>query len=146
MQALIAVGQDPFATHYHELAQTDTSGVQLLTLEVSESGGRIRFLKRLIEGIANSSYGLNVARMAGIKREVLQTARKFQKQHFAEYDLGSRQGDLFTQAGFDEFDGPSMNEGQEEALQRLSSFSVEHSSPIDALLLIRELQTLIDRS
>ncbi len=147
MQALIAVGSKTlFATHYHELAQTDTSGVQLLTLEVSESGGRIRFLKRVIEGIANSSYGLNVARMAGIKREVLQTARKFQKQHFAEYDLGSRQGDLFTQAGFDEFDGPSMNEGQEEALQRLSSFSVEHSSPIDALLLIRELQTLIDRS
>ncbi len=147
MQTLIALGSKTlFATHYHELAQTDTSGVQLLTLEVSESGGRIRFLKRVIEGIANSSYGLNVARMAGIKREVLQTARRFQKQHFAEYDLGGRQGDLFTQAGLDEFEFPQLDEGQEEALERLATFSVEHSSPIDALLLIRELQQLLSRS
>ena len=65
MQTLIERGSKTlFATHYHELAQTDTSRIQLLTLEVSESGGRIRFLRRVITGIANSSYGLNVARMA----------------------------------------------------------------------------------
>ena len=77
MQALIAVGSKTlFATHYHELAQTDTSGVQLLTLEVSESGE-----DPLSSGSSRNHkapHGLNVARMAGIKREVLQTARKFQ--------------------------------------------------------------------
>jgi DNA mismatch repair protein MutS len=147
MQDLIDLGSKTlFATHYHELAQTDTSRVQLLTLEVSESGGKIRFLKRVIEGIANSSYGLNVARMAGIRRDVLQRARRFQKQHFAEYDLGSRQGDLFTQAGLDEFDGPAIAEDEQEALERLRTFSVEHSSPIDALLLVRELQELLKDS
>ncbi len=144
MQTLIERGSKTlFATHYHELAQTDTSRIQLLTLEVSESGGRIRFLRRVITGIANSSYGLNVARMAGISRQVLAQARRFQKQHFAEYDLGGQQGDLFTSVGLDEFDQVALSAEEEEVLSRLRSFSVEHSSPIDALLLIRELKGLL---
>lgn len=147
MRRLIALGAKTlFATHYHELAHTDTSSVQLLTLEVSESGSRIRFLKRVIDGIANSSYGLNVARMAGIGRDVLKEARHFQRQHFAEYDLGSQQGNLFTAIGIDDDESFFHNEGEEEeVLSRLRSYAVEHSSPIDALLLVKELQEMLKR-
>ncbi|WP_332446938.1 DNA mismatch repair protein MutS [Sphaerochaeta sp.] len=137
MQQLLDMGSKTlFATHYHELARIDTSSIQLLTLQVSENNGEVRFLRRVIEGIANSSYGLNVAKMAGISREVLKMARSFQKQHFAEYDLASQQPDLFSIA-----DEPSQfDEQQIEVLSQIESFSIEQSSPLDALIFLKKLQ------
>lgn len=129
-----------FATHYHELARIDTSAIQLLTLQVSEMGGQVRFLRRVIEGIANSSYGLNVARMAGIGREVLTHARTFQKQHFAEYDLGSIQPDLFSAIGDESPQHVLYDETEQEVLHQLRSFSVEQSSPLQALLFLKTIQ------
>ncbi|HBO35758.1 MAG TPA: DNA mismatch repair protein MutS [Sphaerochaeta sp.] len=129
-----------FATHYHELARIDTSAIQLLTLQVSEQGGQVRFLRRVIEGIANSSYGLNVARMAGIGREVLAHARTFQKQHFAEYDLMSIQPDLFSAVSEDSSQQVYYDETEQEVLHQLRSFSIEQSTPLQAVLFLKELQ------
>lgn len=132
-----------FATHYHELARIDTSAIQLLTLQVSEQGGQVRFLRRVVEGIANSSYGLNVARMAGIGRDVLTHARTFQKQHFAEYDFISVQPDLFSAINEDSSQHIYYDESEQEALHRLRSFSIERSSPLEALLFLKGLQEML---
>lgn len=132
-----------FATHYHELARIDTSAIQLLTLQVSEQGGQVRFLRRVVEGIANSSYGLNVARMAGIGRDVLTHARTFQKQHFAEYDFISVQPDLFSAINEDSPQHIYYDESEQEALHRLRSFSIEQSSPLEALLFLKGLQEML---
>ncbi len=141
MQRLMEIGAKTlFATHYHELARIDTSLIQLLTLQVQETSGQIRFLRRVIEGIANSSYGLQVAKMAGVGRDVLKQARHFQKQHFAEYDLQAMQPDLFSTVAQEFSDVFTVPEAEEEVIQELLSFSIEHSSPLEALLLIKKLQ------
>ncbi len=141
MQRLVALeAKTLFATHYHELAHTDTTHIQLLTLQVLEQGGKIQFLRKVIDGIATSSYGLNVARMAGIKAPVIRDARRFQKQHFALYEAESHQGDLFS-AVADEMDEYwQSNPIHEEVIEELNTLTVDHLSPVEALLKLQELQ------
>ncbi len=65
-----------FATHYHELTQLGDllSGVRNLNVAVQESGERIVFLRRLEEGGANRSYGIQVARLAGFSPRLIARA------------------------------------------------------------------------
>jgi len=141
MQQLLKIGSKTlFATHYHELARIDTSDLQLLTLQVTEMGSEIHFLRKVMEGIANSSYGLNVAKMAGVGRDVLKQARIFQKQHFADYDLQNLQPDLFSAAEDESGAYLHVSEQEEEVLDLLQSFSLDQSSPVEALLFLKKLQ------
>ena len=90
-----------FATHYHELTMIDTSRMQLLTLEVNQEKNNIVFLRKVIGGVAESSYGLHVAKMAGVPSSVIREASAFQKKHFADYNsspMSSSQLDLFIDA------------------------------------------------
>jgi DNA mismatch repair protein MutS len=76
-----------FATHYHELVELAKTKPRLrnANVEVRESGGEIVFLHRIIPGGADQSYGIHVARLAGVPAEVLARAREIlaflEKQH-----------------------------------------------------------------
>jgi len=146
MQTLLEIGAKTlFATHYHELAHLDNSQVQLLTLQVLDQGGRITFVRKVIEGIANSSYGLNVAKMAGVPASSLRKARYFQKRHFAEYGIASPQLELFADNEQQSYtDLPSLSEEEEAVLTKIREFSVERSSPLTALVLLQELKALLE--
>ena len=63
-----------FATHYHELTKIDNKKLINLHLEVMENTGDIIFLKKVVEGAAGNSYGLHVAKLAGIPGSVLHRA------------------------------------------------------------------------
>ena len=67
-----------FATHYHELTQLGDllPGVKNMNVAVREVGDAVVFLRRLVEGGADRSYGIQVARLAGIPDEVLARARE----------------------------------------------------------------------
>lgn len=67
-----------FATHYHEMTELAKMrpGVKNLQVAVSESKGEIVFLRRVIPGSANKSYGIEVARLAGLPRLVVERARE----------------------------------------------------------------------
>ena len=65
-----------FATHYHELTRLTHESLQLLCLEVLETSGEVIFLKRIKEGASENSYGLHVARLAGIPQKVIDRAAK----------------------------------------------------------------------
>ena len=67
-----------FATHYHELTELSKlrPGVRNYQVAVSESGGRIVFLRRVIPGCASKSYGIEVARLAGLPRQVVERAQE----------------------------------------------------------------------
>jgi DNA mismatch repair protein MutS len=67
-----------FATHYHELTSMDHPGMRNLSMAVLENEGEIVFLKRLKDGPAAGSYGLHVAKLAGIPGEVLAKAKSLQ--------------------------------------------------------------------
>ena len=65
-----------FATHYHELTvlEEDIPGVKNLNVEVSETGGNVVFLHKIAEGSASRSYGIQVARLAGVPSGLLERA------------------------------------------------------------------------
>ena len=67
-----------FATHYHELTKLEEkiSGIKNLTIDVVEENNEIQFTHRIIEGAANRSYGIQVAKIAGIPKDVLSSAQK----------------------------------------------------------------------
>ncbi|MFA5698167.1 MAG: DNA mismatch repair protein MutS [Sphaerochaeta sp.] len=137
-QLILMRSKTLFATHYHELARTEVQDIQLLTLEVLEQGKQIRFLRRVIDGVANSSYGLNVAKMAGIHSRVLKDAQRFQRQHFAEYDLASTQMNLFSSDHSENHS--SMSSIEAHILQQIEEFALEHATPVDALIFLKDLQ------
>ena len=67
-----------FATHYHELTDLSLTmkGVKNYNVLVKESGDRIAFLRRIVPGAADKSYGIQVARLAGLPAEVITRARE----------------------------------------------------------------------
>ena len=65
-----------FATHYHELTKTKFPGVRNLTIKVAETDGDIVFLHKIIDGVASRSYGVHVAKMAGMPASVIESAMK----------------------------------------------------------------------
>lgn len=67
-----------FATHYHELTELSKMrpGVKNFQVAVSESGGEITFLRRVVSGSASKSYGIEVARLAGLPGSVVERARE----------------------------------------------------------------------
>ena len=67
-----------FATHYHELTALDgrISGVHNMNIAATESKGEILFTRRLVPGPADKSYGIEVARLAGVPQNVVQRAKK----------------------------------------------------------------------
>ena len=67
-----------FATHYHHLTELSESleGVRNLSMAVKEQGSDIVFLRKVVEGKANKSYGIQVAKLAGIPHEVIGRAEE----------------------------------------------------------------------
>ena len=68
-----------FATHYHELVPIaeKLSGVRNVQVEVSEQGESVRFTHRLVPGASGSSFGIEVARLAGIPEKVKMRAKRY---------------------------------------------------------------------
>jgi DNA mismatch repair protein MutS len=69
-----------FATHYHELSMLSHPGLANRSMEVLNQGGEIVFLRRLKEGSAAESYGLHVARLAGLGEDVLVRAAEIMER------------------------------------------------------------------
>ena len=124
-----------FATHYHELTMLDTSDIQLLHMAVREERNSITFLRKAEKGAAQSSYGIHVAKLAGLPKEVIREATLFQKRHFADYAFDSAQGDLFI--GSDDDREKSVSS---EILEALEIFDTDSSTPLEALMFITELK------
>jgi DNA mismatch repair protein MutS len=72
-----------FATHYHELTELEQllPGVRNVHVSVQEAGNEIIFLRRVEAGSANKSYGIEVARLAGLPNEVIARAREILRRH-----------------------------------------------------------------
>jgi DNA mismatch repair protein MutS len=68
-----------FATHYRELGIANMPGVSCKCMEAVEEGGEVLFTRRLLDGIAKSSYGCHVARMAGIPEPVVERAMEIMR-------------------------------------------------------------------
>jgi DNA mismatch repair protein MutS len=129
-----------FATHYHEL--TDLAqrfkGVRNLNVAVREWEDQVVFLHRIVEGGTDRSYGIHVARLAGVPQEVLERARQLLSelavQHVGTAKLlkGRRTQD---QDQMELFVDPAK-----EIARMLAATKLEELSPIQAFDLLRELK------
>ena len=63
-----------FATHYHELTRMENASLRLLCMDVLEDNGSVTFLRKVKEGASENSYGIHVARLAGVPSEVIERA------------------------------------------------------------------------
>jgi DNA mismatch repair protein MutS len=136
-----------FATHYHELTELADllSAVKNVHVSVKETPNEIVFLRRVEPGSADKSYGIEVARLAGLPRSVIERAREVLLRHEQnEHELsetlspgvngsGSHNGDqavLFTAL-------------DREVIEKLRGADLDQLKPLDALNLLAELKKQI---
>ncbi len=136
-----------FATHYHELTELASLLPRVVnrTLAVKEWEDRIVFLRRVVPGSADKSYGIQVARLAGLPPRVLDRAEEVLGNLEAqEYDLAGRPRLARGKRGPKERTGDGqlgLFSGQEEqVVARLRDADPDRMSPLDALNLLHELR------
>jgi DNA mismatch repair protein MutS len=153
-----------FATHYHELTELADllTGVQNVHVSVRETPNEIIFLRRVEPGSADKSYGIEVARLAGLPRSVIERAREVLKKHEqSEHALSetlspgalddpsaSMAGSLTGAA----ISSPHRRNGHQEVLftaldravlDKLRAADLDQLKPLDALNLLAELKKQI---
>jgi DNA mismatch repair protein MutS len=137
-----------FATHYHEL--TDLSerfkGVRNLNVSVREWEDQVIFLHRIVEGGTDRSYGIHVARLAGVPRAVLDRARQLlgelAVQHVGRPRISrSRKSDR----GADESQLPLFVDPAQELKQALLSLKLDDLTPVQTFDLLRQWKQKYDK-
>jgi len=130
-----------FATHYHELSELEERlpGVVNYNATVVESGDRVIFLRKIIRGSTDNSYGIEVARMAGMPNEVIQRAREIMSG-LEKKDVSIADRALSVQESMQ----ISLFDESESLLQKaLQAIDLERLTPIEALLELEKLQKLL---
>jgi DNA mismatch repair protein MutS len=135
-----------FATHYHELTELADrlSGVKNFHVSVKESGGGIVFLRKVAEGPADKSYGIEVAKLAGLPSDVIHRAREV----LAEHESAERSA--VTHLARDESAGPApiqltiFTPLSQKVVDRIKQTDLNSISPLEALNLLHELKRQID--
>jgi DNA mismatch repair protein MutS len=132
-----------FATHYHELTLiTDLlPSAVAYNVAVKEVGDQIVFLRHLEPGGADRSYGVQVARLAGLPREVLERARQILRDlERGDGDLGPLGRRGRTPESVDRSQLSLFTVGESPLLERLRSLDPEAMTPLEALALLAELK------
>jgi DNA mismatch repair protein MutS len=129
-----------FATHYHELADLarTRSGVRNAHFEVREWKGEVVFLRRLVPGEVSRSYGIEVARLAGLPTRVIARAREVLAELESERHAGASSASVGTSTQLTLFE--KQSDGAEgEVLAELRSLDALATTPLDALALLARL-------
>ena len=136
-----------FATHYHELTALATRlhGIANVTVRVREWNGGIVFLHEVLQGAADRSYGIQVARLAGLPEDVLKRAQEVLRA-LENGDTGRRAKTLLDDLPlFASINALPAPRSPGPAEQRLHSVNVDELSPRAALELVYELKRLADQ-
>lgn len=132
-----------FATHYHELTvlEEQISGVKNLNVDVSEVDGNIVFLHKIVEGSASRSYGIHVAKLAGIPNKLLERARE------KLYELETGKSDYNKTANIATVEEQQISfftSKPNPAVERLKSINLMDVTPSQAIKILEELKDSID--
>ncbi len=123
-----------FATHYHELTMLEHPGLTNLSLDVREQNGEIVFLKRIKNEPADASYGIHVAALAGLPREVIVKAGEIQAElESREVQHGSR-----SASGGKNVNPPELFPEEDLLRSEILGFDINSCTPLEALNKISE--------
>lgn len=148
-----------FATHYHELTvlQQQLHGVRNLNVDVSEENGNIVFLHKIIEGSASRSYGIHVAKLAGIPGKLLDRAQDKLaelEQHSTDqnpYLLSDKEGEYSSFTTVKEKEEYSEEKqislfdfAPASVVEKLRAVNLMEITPSQAFKILEELKETID--
>jgi DNA mismatch repair protein MutS len=129
-----------FATHYHELTELEQllPGVKNVHVSVQEAGSEIVFLRRVEPGSADKSYGIEVARLAGLPHSVIVRAREILRRHEESEDKLTEE--LSPGATPPAPQQVSFTAIDEKVLEALRAADLNKLTPLEALNLLAALQ------
>ena len=136
-----------FATHYHELTDLAdaTPGVVNYHVAAREWKDDIIFLRKIVPGRSDRSYGIQVARLAGLPRTVIERAREIltalerdELTRGGRPSVSGTQSDPQQQLGL--FQSPAADDGLRK---KIAALDVDHMTPMEALALLAELQNTL---
>ena len=128
-----------FATHYHELTvmQDLLDGVKNYSIAVKKRGDDITFLRRIIPGGADDSFGIEVAKLAGLPNSIINRAKEILK----ELESGSNAPTVIKEKSEDM--QMSLISNDNAVVERLSKVDLNTLTPIEAINLLYELKGMI---
>ncbi len=136
-----------FATHYHELNEMTESlpRIQNYNVSVKELKDNVLFIRKLEKGGSAHSFGIHVAKMAGIPQIVIQKAgkilKKLEKNHSGEVLNGIKSTGDEMQLSIFNMDDPLLEEIKEEIL----SLDINTLTPVEALMKLNEIKRMISK-
>ena len=125
-----------FATHYHELTELSNKlkGVKNLTVLVEEKADEIIFLRKIIEGSTDKSYGIEVAKLAGIDKKIIDRANEIlneiEMKHYTKNNIVKE--DLNYQFNL-------LDYKKEYLLEKIKNIDISKITPIEAINILYEL-------
>lgn len=140
-----------FATHYHELTELEgkIGNVTNYCIAVKEKGDDIIFLRKIVKGGADKSYGIQVAKLAGVPDSIIERAKEIVEE-LVHADITTRIKDIAAHGNapktkrYDEVDLAQMSlfdtEKDDDVLEELKSLDISHLTPVDALNTLYQLQ------
>ncbi len=125
-----------FATHYHELTELEgvLEGVKNYKINVKEINGSIVFLRKVVRGGANKSFGIEVASLAGLPKEVIKRAKEISKS-LEQTDLNKN---LFAETE-NNLETEKRNKNIVEIIGILNDLNIEKITPLSAFEILNDL-------
>ncbi|MBT7624395.1 MAG: DNA mismatch repair protein MutS [Flavobacteriaceae bacterium] len=134
-----------FATHYHEInMMADTfERINNYNVSVKETKDNVIFLRKLVPGGSAHSFGIHVASMAGMPKQLISSAKKIlnklEKSH--QFNKSNKKSeDLDLQLSFFNLDNPKLEELNEDIL----SLNIDELTPVEALIKLNEIKRILN--
>ena len=130
-----------FATHYHELTalEDDISGIVNYNIAAKKKGDDIIFLRKIVRGSADESYGIEVAKLAGVPNDIIKRA----KEVLSEIESGVGSPVREKKADSDSMNISFTDLANAEVAEKIRSCDINTLTPIEALNFIFELKKLV---
>ena len=143
-----------FATHYHELTELEKELEKAINfrVEVKEDGKNVVFLREIVKGGADKSYGIEVAKLSGVPQEVLTRSKKILKKletrkNLIENNIKAEQMMLFGN-NFEEEEVEektvAVSETENKVLDLLKNLDLNSMSPLESLLKLSEIKKMLE--
>lgn len=130
-----------FATHYHELTVMEDllDGVKNYNIAVKKRGDDITFLRRIIPGGADDSYGIEVAKLAGVPNSIINRA----KQILADLESGKNERPRTESVVDDEPQLSLLGVSNSPVIDKIRGIDINTLTPIEAMNLLYELKNMV---
>lgn len=133
-----------FATHYHELIslEKENEGIRNYSVAVTKKGDDIKFLHKIVEGGTDNSYGIQVAKLAGLPQKVIDAAKKTLKNMELESKIDLEK-ELREEESLDSlYDFSAL--ARKDAIQMIRNLDMDDMTPREAFTKLEEIKRMID--